>query len=197
MEGDLEEVINECRIIELSLKYNVIVLDFDGVMACVKIDWRHVKDVASKAIGRNVESLLKYFRESFGSPEFKFISSLVRCFEERALRYSKPTLLALRLPRIAASKGVRVYIATMQCSDTVHYFLSRFNLTPYINGILGREEFPSKFEMLKAIMNLEGVEGGNIVLIDDSVSNLLAAKSLGINVIRYRAPECLSPSRSV
>jgi len=83
-------------------------------------------------------------------------------------------------------RHVKVYIATMQPRDLVYKFLSRHSLLKYVHDILGRDEFGSKLNQLRYIVDVEKISPHMLMLIDDSYRNIIYARMLGAKFIWLR-----------
>jgi len=173
----------------------VLILDFDGVLACVRVDWGYVRGRLSEVLGFRVASILKLLRESYGTPTHRVVSEFVKHFEEAGLRGSKPTSFATTYLPKAFEAGLRAYVATMQESGTAEEFLRRWGLRRYLTGVLGRESFSCKAEMVRHILRVEGVSGREVFMIDDSLRNVAEASGLGVRCVACVARECVNARR--
>ncbi len=193
MEDCLEAVPPPRRLAEAGVK--VLILDFDGVVTCVKVDWRYVRARLSEILGRRVTSILQLLREEFGTPTHRVVSSFVRYFEEKGLRDSRPTSFALKYIPAALNAGLRVWVATMQESGTADSFLRRWGLRKYLVGVLGRESFSCKAGMVRHVMMVEDVGDGDVLMIDDSLRNVAEVSALGVRCVACAARECIKLRR--
>jgi len=160
----------------------VVVLDFDGVITFLDVDWGYVRSLASDAAGFEVGSLLDFWRDYFGSELFLFfrVSELVEDFEVEAARVAEPVPEVAELIRVAAGRGIKVYVATMQSEASVIYFLRKHGLLRYVADVLSREDLPTKREMLEHILKTEGVSPEEVVFVDDSERHIEACMELGV-----------------
>ncbi|AKG39133.1 hypothetical protein MA03_07610 [Infirmifilum uzonense] len=164
----------------------VIALDFDGVLTSLNINWRRVREVASLRAGFRIESLLDFWRDNFGSKIFQDISDVVREFEERAVETAKPFEEAVKLVEEAFKRGIKVYIVSMQSRSSILRFLEKFSLLEHISGVFSREDFPTKREMLRRILQIEKIEPSELIFIDDLKRNLDECRDLGVKCVHVR-----------
>ncbi len=162
----------------------IIALDFDGVITRLDVDWEKVRREASRILGQEVRSLIELLESCYGTPLFHLISSLIRVYEEDSIDRATPfedAVLFLKNVRY-----VKVYIATMQPRDLVYKFLSKHSLLNHVYDVLGRDEFGSKLNQLKYIVDIEKISPRMIMLIDDSYRNIMYARVLGTRFIWLR-----------
>ncbi|WP_461866915.1 HAD family hydrolase [Thermococcus sp.] len=149
-----------------------VVLDFDGVIAKVDLDWSLVKEKVSLETGIKIDSFTEFFNSNFGSPEYDLVSRALEKYEKSALEAASPypdvkvVLEAINRPLI---------IATMQTESVVRSFLKKHELLMYISDILGRNRFGSKKEELIYISK----KYGSGIFVDDRPSNCKVARKLG------------------
>ena len=158
----------------------VLVLDFDGVITSLDLDWGRVKEEVSRAVGFRIVRLRRFWCEYFGTGLFRRVNELVKRYEVEALGRAEPFPEAASLI-LGACGRARIYIATLQPREPVAEFLERHGLRRCVAGILTREEFPNKKEMLRWVLENEGVEPRHVLFIDDSEDNIEQCRELGIN----------------
>jgi len=162
-----------------------VVLDFDGVIARLRVNWRHVsRALESEGLKRPWESISAMFyrlwREDRG--EYVRASRIVEAFEASA-----------RVERIVQEedlKGLDFCVVSMQPISVLRRYISSGNVYGRDSG-LG----PYKSEMLKACVGgLKQRE--HVVVFDDDLYNCVMALRLGLYPIRvvqstYKAVESL------
>jgi phosphoglycolate phosphatase-like HAD superfamily hydrolase len=168
----------------------VFVLDFDGVITTLDIDWNKLREGVSSVIGANIRSFGEFFAENYPSAVFEKVSDLVKKEELAAARESqlfsdvRPALETIRL------NSSKAYVASMQSIDVVKYFLEKNAVQSYFARVLGRESGGSKRGQLEQIIEMErqgGVIGRtNLLLIDDSRRNIKVGKDLGFTSILFK-----------
>jgi HAD superfamily hydrolase (TIGR01509 family) len=166
----------------------VIALDFDGVMTHLNIDWRKAKEVGSLVAGLRIESLLDFWRVSFGTDIFRRVSDAIKEFEEEAVDSAKPTK-AVEFVKEAMKRGKKVYLVSMQSKPSILKFLSKFNIS--LTGIFSREDFPTKLEMLRRILEIEEIKPSELVFVDDLGRNLDECGKLGVICVHARGEETI------
>ena len=165
----------------------VLVLDFDGVITFLRIDWGLVRYLASEVAGFEIRSLLDFWRDYFGCEVFFRVSELVEGFEVEAAEVAEPVPEVADLIRKASRAGVKVYVATMQSEASVIRFLKKHGLLACVTDVLSREDLPTKKDMLKHILEIEGVKPEKVVFIDDSEKNIKYCAELGIKCIHVKS----------
>ena len=158
---------------------SVLILDFDGVITQLNIDWSLVRMEISKAVGFEVHSILDFWDEYFGTELSHLANGIVERYELKAVMKAKPYNDVRMILR--EFEGV-IYIASMQSRKAINIFLERNNLKGYFKEVLGRDNFRNKRGQLRHIMDRErGAE--EIIFIDDSMRNLKICRELGIRCI--------------
>jgi len=159
----------------------VLILDFDGVITKLDIDWVKVREEVSMAVGFQVNSLVDFWDKYFDTELFYVASRVVEKYEvEEALR-AKPYEDVEKA--LNAFKG-KVYIASLQSKKALHLFLEKNGLEGYFREVLGREDFGSKFRQVRYVVSRE-IGAEKIILVDDSRRNISACKPLGIECILF------------
>lgn len=110
--------------------------------------------------------------------------------EIEAARISKPTSGALDFLRACKRADKPVVIVSNNAADSVVTFLSRYDATSLVRGIVGRE--PRRPDLLKphpslvlAALDLVQVPAEDAVLIGDSVTDIEVAHATGVRAIGY------------
>lgn len=147
----------------------IAVLDFDGVVTRLDLDWKKIREEVSKAVGREISSLNEYFRESYGTEDFMIAHSIVEKYELEAVEIAKPFEDALMLLN---SFPQPIIISTMQSEKAVWKFLFLNNLERTVSAVLGRPRFGSKSDELKWIRENGAFREMRVLFIDDSVQNV-------------------------
>jgi len=164
----------------------ILVLDFDGVVTRLDVDWRTIRSEASEIAGFEISSLNDFWRDYFGTDIYFAVSRYVEAFELEAAEAAKPVKGVAEVIEHAAQKGIKVYIATMQPKALVERFLKKHGLIDSIAGILGRESAPTKSSMLKRIMEIEGAEPEEIMLVDDSSKVIDSCREAGFRCLHAK-----------
>lgn len=161
-------------------QYEIIVLDFDGVIMNLDIDWQFVRQKASKLSGFPIDSMLKFFKEYHRTPLFDVINKEVEKFELDALKKASPKPKMMDFLRKTSETEIKTYLATMQSAIVMRFFLDEYEMTKYFQEILTRNDFPNKLAQLKHILEKNQCDPSKILFIDDSLRNISTCKSLGI-----------------
>ncbi len=110
--------------------------------------------------------------------------------EIAAARLCEPTVGALEFLRWCHHHGKPVVIVSNNAAEAISAYLSRFNATSLIRGIVGRE--PRRPDLLKphpslvlAALDLAQVEPADAVLIGDSITDVEVAQTTGALAIGY------------
>ncbi|BDR92090.1 HAD family hydrolase [Vulcanisaeta souniana] len=152
-----------------------LVLDFDGVITRLNIDWKSLREELSKYLGIRVVSINKLFEETYGTQTFWLAHEFVERHELEAVETSELNNGIREV--VTYFPGIK-YIATLQSERAVMKFLERYELLNTFREVLGRPRFASKEQELKYIINT--VSPGRVIFIDDSRQNIETCRGLGI-----------------
>lgn len=158
----------------------VLVLDFDGVLVSLDINWAHVRQEVSKALGIPISSLNVFWEQYHGTEMFKKANDIAEKYEFQALERAHPKE---DLGAALSGWSGRCYIASLQSEKVLKLFVERFKLQPYISEMLDRIAFGSKKRQLEYVMLKEGRD--NCVVIDDSKINQKMCAELGLRCIPF------------
>jgi phosphoglycolate phosphatase-like HAD superfamily hydrolase len=172
----------------------LFVLDFDGVITTLDIDWKLLKENISKSLNLDIPSFASFFEHKYRSHDFERVSEIVKRKELEAIKVAEPYSDVLPALKLLEKKESRTYIASMQSIDVLEDFLRRFELFHFFKAVLGRENGGSKKAQLAEIKDLEQNESerkGIVnrlypVLIDDVRRNVIAGRGLGYDSILFR-----------
>jgi phosphoglycolate phosphatase-like HAD superfamily hydrolase len=114
----------------------VIVLDFDGIITDLNVDWKLVYGELSQHFGYKIQSLIIFWKESFGTEAFNESSRLVEEYELKALSNARPYDDVE--PFLKSFNG-RKYVASLQSQKVLDLFLEKYGLKRYFTQVLGRE----------------------------------------------------------
>jgi phosphoglycolate phosphatase-like HAD superfamily hydrolase len=158
-----------------------IVLDFDGVITSLDIDWRALRQKISGILGREINSILEALRRYYRQREYYVIHVIA---EEAELDAVKHATINPEIAAIIRNAKEPVYIATMQSEFAVWRFLKRTGYAKYIADVLGRPSFGSKEQELKFIIKMYK-NTYDIAFIDDNSNNIEICKKIGISKCIY------------
>jgi phosphoglycolate phosphatase-like HAD superfamily hydrolase len=145
------------------MKKTVLILDLDGVITDLDIDWRLVYKRTSEIAGHDIEDVITFLEDCYGTEMFDLSSKIL---EEQELKVIlKAQLFDDVKPAIKSFKGP-VYIASMQSEKALNIFLDKYNLRPYLREALSRDNFGAKKRQLKYIIEKES-DNNNFVLVDN------------------------------
>gem|GEM_PF-849919 len=163
---------------EDSVGRDVLILDFDGVVTKLDVDWARVREEASRLVGFRIDSLVGFLGDRFGTREFEIVDGLLKGYEMNAALSARPYD---DVRAVLESFGGRAYIATMQSSEPVRAFLERHGLAALVREVVGREMFGRKEDQIKYII---GREAGarRFIFVDDSRAHVENCRRLGLNV---------------
>lgn len=160
-----------------------IILDFDGVLTRLDIDWKAVIEKVSNVLGVRISSLyeiiLKYWRTSL----YNTISNVIEEFELQSLNNAKliPTIDELdKLSRIG-----RLCIASLQSRKVIERFLKKYGIENYFEKIMTRDDYPRKYMQIFKIINELNISPENTILIDDLERNCDECIEIGIRCIIF------------
>ncbi len=145
------------------MKKTILILDLDGVITDLDIDWRIVYKRTSEIAGHDIEDIITFLEDCYGTVMFDLYSKII---EEQELKViHKAQLFDDVKPAIKSFKGP-VYIASMQSEKALNIFIDKYNLRPYLREVLPRDNFGAKRRQLKYIIDKES-DKNNFVLVDD------------------------------
>ena len=78
---------------------------------------------------------------------------------------------------------------SMQSKPSILKFLRKFNIS--LTGIFSKEDFPTKLEMLRRILEIEGIKPSELVFVDDLRRNLDECRKLGVICVHARGEETI------
>ncbi|WP_054857035.1 HAD hydrolase-like protein [Vulcanisaeta sp. JCM 16159] len=152
-----------------------LVLDFDGVITRLNIDWQKLREELSRYLGIRVVSINKLFEETHGTQTFWLAHEFVERHELEAVKTSE---LNDEIKKLITTFPGTKYIATLQSEKAVIRFLERHKLLSIFREVLGRPRFASKEQELKYIVNI--VSTNRVIFVDDSRQNIETCERLGI-----------------
>jgi len=159
----------------------VLILDFDGVITDLNVDWELVYKEVSKLAGYNVDGLLTFWENCYGTELFNSSSKII---EKHELEAVPGALLYDDIkPAFESFKGP-IYIASMQSQKALEAFLNKHNLRHYIKEVLGRDNFGIKRRQIQYIINKE--QGNkDFIFVDDLPRNRDDCSDLGVYFILF------------
>jgi phosphoglycolate phosphatase-like HAD superfamily hydrolase len=159
----------------------VLILDFDGVITDLDVDWELVYREVSKLSGYTIDGLLTFWENCYGTELFNSSSEIIEKHELEAI--SKATLYDDIKPALKSFEGP-IYIASMQSHKALEAFFNRYDLKHFIKEALGRNNFGIKRRQIQYIINKE--QGNkDIIFVDDLLRNGDDCSDLGINFILF------------
>lgn len=177
------------------------VLDFDGIITTLEIDWKSLQNQISATLNLKIDSFADFFEKNYGTEEFAKVSEIVKEKESQAARLAKPYSDVTVALRFLQENNSWAYVASMQSVEVLNYFLRKFDLVPFFKVVFGRENGGCKRSQLQQIRKLEydgqngrekrktGRKSANLVLIDDLQRNVIIGTELGYDSILYRRGE--------
>jgi phosphoglycolate phosphatase-like HAD superfamily hydrolase len=169
-----------------------IVLDFDGVMTSLDVDWKVLHAGIEAKLNLTFDSFADFFERNYGSLEFERVSDLVKQTELEAVKRSEPYSDVLPALEMIRNEGSKAYISSMQSRDVLNYFLEKFELVSYFESWLGRENGGSKRSQLEQIKNSVSKKkeyssvGNRLYLVDDLARNISVGRNLGYESILFK-----------
>jgi len=160
----------------------VVVLDFDGVLVHLDIDWGQIRKELSELLGVKIDSLNVFWDQHFGTELFKRANDIVEGYELAALDRAKSDV---DIDSVIRGLKARYYIASMQSEKVLNVFSEMHGLENQIHKMLGRNAFGSKRKQLMHIIENEGRPLSKYTVIDDSKLNKKTCNELGIHCILF------------
>jgi len=161
-------------------RFKVLLVDFDGVITSLDIDWSRVRERISELVGEPVESVTLLLRRLWGTRLYWQVSRVIEDFELEALTRAEPLPGSVEGLNYAKGLGLKIYIASLQAESVIRGFLHAWKLENLVDAIFSREYTPWKTVMALSASLLEGVKMADMVFIDDNERNLREVASLGV-----------------
>ncbi|MGQ9781065.1 MAG: HAD family hydrolase [Nitrososphaeria archaeon] len=158
-----------------------LVLDFDGVITDLNVDWKLVYKKISELVGYDVDSLIPFWKKYFGTELFRRCNKIIEEYELQAVSRCRP--FEDVEPALASFDGP-IYIASMQSQKALEEFFSKNGLRHYLREVLGRDNFGSKSRQIEYIIGRER-DYRHIVFVDDVQENLNECSRLKIRCILF------------
>jgi HAD superfamily hydrolase (TIGR01509 family) len=159
----------------------ILILDFDGVITKLNIDWITLREEVSKKLGFRVESMLEFWEKYHNTELFNLANEIVEKYEFEEV--GKAKLYDDVKPALKTFNGT-TYLASMQSERSLKIFLQKYDLKDYFKEVLGRERFGSKLRQVQYVIYREN-NARRIILVDDSRRNISNCKALGIKSILF------------
>jgi beta-phosphoglucomutase-like phosphatase (HAD superfamily) len=163
--------------------FKILLVDFDGVLAKLDVNWNEVKARVSRELGIPVESLTMLLRQVWGTELYWKISRIIEEYELKALPRAKPLHGSIEGLYYAKGLRLKVYIASFQSESVIRGFLQAWKLDSIIEGIYSREFAPWKAVMTLAVAAVEKVSPAAILFVDDNEHNLREVEAVGARTI--------------
>jgi phosphoglycolate phosphatase-like HAD superfamily hydrolase len=160
---------------------SILILDFDGVVTDLDIDWKSVYKDISDMVGYEVNNLITFWESCFGTELFNTCNKIIEKYEFEAIPRAK--LYEDVKPAFESFKGP-IYIASMQSQKVLDFFLSKYDLKHYFKEVLGRDNFGTKKRQIQYIMDRE-CDHKDFVLVDDLQRNIDDCSYLNIRFILF------------
>ena len=173
----------------------VLVLDFDGVVAKLNVDWMKVYSRVSEIAGYKVTDLITFWKNTYGTSIYDKANKIIEEYEMEAI--SKSEIYDDVIEALELFKG-RKYLASMQSQKVLEKFLEEYGIRKYFKEVLGRDRFGSKRRQLMYILEKE--RGNKVYFIDDLQRNVDSCIDLEIECIiirRYEGESLLEKIREI
>ncbi|MCX2952316.1 HAD family hydrolase [Lentzea sp. NEAU-D7] len=197
-------LVNPAALQRLTKKSNALFLDFDGPVCSVfaqfspEIIAGNLRDVL-RARGHRLPENLNNSSDPFdilrhsaklGIVEANLIETELTACEIEAVSTAEPTVGTEKLMHAWTSRGGKLAIVSNNSRQAVQRYLERFDLVRYVGLIAARESSnpellkPSSFLIKQALTRLN-VSADTVIMVGDSVDDVLAAKQEQVEVIGY------------
>jgi len=173
------------------LAEKIVILDFDGVLADTLDDILHFGELVCSRLGYprklTPDDLNALDRMEFaeigrqiGLPEEKidqFVQGNFELFNQR----QRPPRLFNGMDEVVrrASANCKIGVVTGNAASVVWRFLETYDLTKYVDVVLGAEFAGSRVDKIRqAINSIDRKAGSRIFVVGDSVSDIRAAQAV-------------------
>jgi AHBA synthesis associated protein len=173
----------------------VLIFDFDGVLADTCDFMLRNAEIASRELGypskpskEDLEALDAMTFDALGR-RLGIPDDLVPEFTRRNLElfntHPQPMPAFPGMPQLLVrlSRGNRIGIVTGNGSAVVQAYLDYYGLNEYIEIIVSQQDPGTRVEKINCIRQALGGTDGRVYLVGDAVSDILAARQAGIQII--------------
>jgi HAD superfamily hydrolase (TIGR01509 family) len=174
----------------VNLQSKVFILDFDGVITTLGIDWKDLLGKASRHAEIRISSFLDFFDKTWGTEKFQGVSSLVEQYELEAAMKVEPYADVKPALELLKQRNHLLYVASMQAASSVDYFLRKHEMEKYFKEVVTREKTGSKRRQLEYVKEKEAnTEAKDFIFIDDSRRHILSYADLGFTCVYFNRQE--------
>ena len=159
----------------------ILVLDFDGVITNLDVDWNLVYNKVSDLTGYQIRGLIPFWEKYFGTELFRLCNKIIEDYELKAISRCRP--FEDVKPAFEFFEGT-IYVASMQSQKALEEFFVTNGLRQHLKEILGRDDFGSKPRQIRYIISKEK-DHRHIVLVDDMQENVDVCGRLNIRTILF------------
>ena len=160
------------------------VMDFDGTLFTLPVDWKAVRAGLTSAVGASAEgvSIFRFVDDAVVSnPEIRGrLFSLLDSYETPAAEQATP--IGGALGAIARLGGPRTGLVTMQGSAACRRVLSRYSVGERFGIILTREDSLDRAEQLTMALKAMNVPAREALFVGDKRNDVEAGKKVGVTV---------------
>lgn len=165
-----------------------VILDFDGVITRLNIDWDKLRSLVASKTGLKLNSFLAFFEENYGTKQYDIVHEIVTEHEVKSIEHSEPYEDIYEFLE-TISMYYPVFIASMQSEKSIKLFLEKYSLIKYFSEILGRDRFGSKRKQLEYLISKIGLPNQCIFFIDDLWRNIKVCEEIGIKCMHLDRKE--------
>ncbi len=171
--------------IDKTQKIKAVALDFDGVITTLDIDWETAIRRASALVGYDIKSLILFYENNFGSPNFNKVSAEIEKLELEALKKAHLLPCVKEVLQDLSEKHFETYVVSLQSYRVIKEFLEQHGLTRYFKGIITREKHPGKKAQVEWLAKELSLFPSQILLIDDNRRNIKLCREVGVTCFHF------------
>ncbi len=178
-------------------KIKVVALDFDGVITSLDIDWKAAIRQGSAIVGYDIKSLILFYEQNFGTPNFNKVSVEMENLELEAIKKASVLPYVKEALQNLAENRLKAYIVSMQSHRIVKEFLDKHGLSNYFQNIITREVCPSKKAQIEYLIRETAISSSQLLLVDDSKRNISLCSELGVTCFLFQPKKNMKDAKKV
>jgi HAD superfamily hydrolase (TIGR01509 family) len=168
-----------------------VIFDMDGTLLSLPIDWRLVRSRLEDIAGREqFQPIFETMKDViFQSPEMK--AELFGALDDYELNAERSALFHPGSRQVVEtlSRDAKLALVTMQGKKVRDRLLQRFEVAPYFQVLLSREDSLDRAEQLNIALRALSVTEAEAVFVGDRLNDLNAAAKVGVDFVFIRGPE--------
>ena len=174
--------------------YKAIILDLDGTLIRVSIDWNHIREKIRELLGLGKDAPLKpiatavftYYRDSEKFPE------VVELIENEELKSIESASYPSEFPDLLKEIrkcGYKLALVTLRSWRTTEPLLIKLGVRDLFDVVVTRDEVPERSSQLVRVLECLGVGREEALFVGDWVGDEEAGRAVGVRIVIVKGPE--------